>query len=104
MSTKFLATRALLAAYGFRDTMIMAAAGGAAMIGIAVFFTPDTPVWLIIITLYLAGFTRSFMFTSSNSLNFTSIAENDASQATSISSVFQQIATASASPSPVSFW
>ena len=93
MSTKFLATRAL-AAYGFRDTMVVAAAGGAAMIGIAVFFTPETPIWLIIVSLYLAGFMRSFLFTSSNSLNFTSIAESDASQATSISSVFQQIATA----------
>mgnify|MGYP000022844833 FL=1 len=93
MSTKFVATRAL-AAKGFRDTMILASAAGAAMIGVAVFFTPETPIWLIILSLYLAGFSRSFLFTSSNSLNFTSVSENDASQATSISSVFQQIATA----------
>lgn len=93
MSTKFLATRAL-AARGFRDTMIIASVAGAAMIGVAVFFTPSTPIWLIILSLYLAGFSRSFLFTSSNSLNFTSVSESDASQATSIGSVFQQIATA----------
>lgn len=93
MSTKVMATRAL-AAKGFRDTMVIAAAAGAAMIGVAVFFTPTTPIWLIILSLYLAGFSRSFLFTSSNSLNFTSVSENDASQATSISSVFQQISTA----------
>jgi EmrB/QacA subfamily drug resistance transporter len=93
MSTKVMAPR-VLAARGFRDTMIVASIAAAAMIGAAVFFTPTTPIWLIIATLYLAGFSRSFLFTSSNSLSFTSVHESEASQATSISSVFQQISTA----------
>ena len=93
MSTKFVAQR-VLAARGFRDTMIIGSIAGAAMIGTAAFFTPQTPIWVMVLTLYLAGFCRSFIFTSSNSLNFTSVSEKDASQATSISSVFQQISTA----------
>lgn len=44
--------------------------------------------------LYVTGLTRSFLFTSANGLAFTSVGVEEASQATAMSSVFQQVALA----------
>lgn len=93
LSTKFVAKR-VLAQHGFRQTLVTASAAGSMLVGTAALFTDATPVWLIIATLFLGGLSRSFLFTSANSLSFTSVAENEASQATSITSVFQQISIA----------
>ncbi|MCO6187029.1 DHA2 family efflux MFS transporter permease subunit [Rhizobium sp. L1K21] len=93
LSTKLIATR-VLSAVGFRTTMITAAIFGTLSILAVALFEPGTPYWLIVATLFLGGFTRSFLFTSANSLAFTSVPAEEASQATSISSVFQQISIA----------
>ncbi|SOB89864.1 DHA2 family efflux MFS transporter permease subunit [Stappia indica] len=93
ISMKFIVKRAL-AAVGFRMALVIASLGGALLSFAMVGFVPGTPVWIFVLVLYGAGLTRSFLFTSSNGLAFTSIEENEASQATALSSVFQQVSLA----------
>ena len=90
---KFLAPTTLRLG-GFRNVLIAAALAGAFFIGINGWFTPNTPTLVIIAVLTGAGFLRSLFFTSTNALVFADIDEKDASQATAISAVAQQISVA----------
>ncbi|PPJ47689.1 MFS transporter [Rhizobium sp. KAs_5_22] len=93
ITTKMLARR-VFAAAGFRSVLIIAAISGAATTAANAFFTPATPVILIMGFLLAAGFCRSFFFTGINSLGYSEIDDSQASQATSMSSVLQQISLA----------
>lgn len=93
ISMKFIVKRAL-AALGFRTAMVIAVFGGALMSFAMAGFAPGTPVWIFVLVLYGAGLTRSFLFTASNGLMFTSVDDGEASQATALSSVFQQVSLA----------
>lgn len=90
---KFVARR-LLRLGGFRTVLVAASLIGALFIAAASFFTPETPVALIIGTLFFSGFFRSLFFTSANALVFADVTENQASQATAISASFQQVSIA----------
>ena len=90
---KFVAS-AILRFGGFRNVLIVAALAAAFFIGINGWFTPQTPHLLIICVLVGSGFLRSMFFTASNALVFADIDEKDASQATAISAVSQQISIA----------
>jgi EmrB/QacA subfamily drug resistance transporter len=90
---KFLAP-ATLRLGGFRTVLIAAALLGAGFIAINAWFTANTPHLLIIAVLVGSGFLRSLFFTSANALVFADIEEKDASQATAISAVSQQISIA----------
>jgi EmrB/QacA subfamily drug resistance transporter len=79
---------------GFRTILIGSALLSACLIATNGFFTPATSAWLIIAVLTLAGFVRSLFFTSVNALTFADIDEKDASQATAIGAVSQQISIA----------
>ena len=79
---------------GFRNVLVFAILSGALLIAANAFFTPSTPAWLIIITLVVAGFSRSLFFTSNNALTFADIEDRQASQATAIAAVAQQISIA----------
>lgn len=93
ITTKFMARR-VFAAAGFRTVLIVAALGGAAMTAANAFFTPATPHIVIMGFLLVAGFCRSFFFTGVNSLGYADIEDEQASQATSMSSVMQQVSLA----------
>ncbi|MAB00051.1 MAG: MFS transporter [Stappia sp.] len=93
ISMKFIVKRAL-AALGFRTALVIASLGGALLTLSMAGFQPDTPVWVFVLVLYVTGLTRSFLFTSSNGLMFTSVGSDEASQATAMSSVFQQVSLA----------
>ena len=93
ISTKFLAQR-VFAAVGFRTTLIAAAMLSAVTTAANGFFEPTTPAIVIIGFLLLAGFTRSFFFTGVNALGYADIPDETASQATSMSSVAQQVSLA----------
>ena len=67
-------------------TTIVTAANG--------FMTPETPYAVIFFFLLMAGFMRSFFFTATNTLSYSDIEDAQASQATSIASVAQQISLA----------
>lgn len=93
ITTKFIARR-VFAAAGFRNTLLLAAFGGGLTTLANAFFEPSTPHLLIMGSLLLAGFCRSFFFTGSNALGYAEIADSQASLATSMSSVLQQISLA----------
>jgi MFS family permease len=90
---KFLAPTTLRLG-GFRNVLICAALAGGFFIGINGWFTVNTPTAVIIAVLTGSGFLRSLFFTSTNALVFADIDEKDASQATAISAVAQQISVA----------
>ncbi len=79
---------------GFRNVLIFAILSGAVLISANAFFTPQTPYWAIILILVGAGFSRSLFFTSNNALTFADIDDRQASQATAIAAVSQQISIA----------
>jgi len=90
---KFLAPT-MLRLGGFRNVLIAAALVASGFIAVNGAFTPSTPHLLIIAVLIGSGFLRSLFFTSTNALVFADIDEKDASQATAISAVSQQISVA----------
>jgi EmrB/QacA subfamily drug resistance transporter len=90
---KFLAPTTLRLG-GFRTVLIVAALAASAFIAVNGWFTPTTPAAVIIAVLVGSGFLRSLFFTSTNALVFADIDEKDASQATAISAVSQQISLA----------
>ncbi|MDZ7875173.1 MAG: DHA2 family efflux MFS transporter permease subunit [Rhizobium sp.] len=93
ISTKFIARRAF-AALGFRNVLIMAGTFGALTTAANALFTPATPVLLIMAILLVGGFCRSFFFTGVNTLGYAEIEDRAASQATSLTSVLQQVSLA----------
>ena len=93
LAMKLLATR-LLQAFGFRTILILSAVLGAGLIGANALFTSTTPTAAILAVLLAAGFLRSLFFTSANALVFADVSDADASQATSIAAVSQQVSIA----------
>ena len=93
IALKFFATTALRLA-GFRTVLLVAAGLGSLLMAANALFTPQTPYGLIIGVLIAAGFTRSLFFTSNNALVFAEIDDRQASQATAIAAVSQQISIA----------
>lgn len=79
---------------GFRRILLLAAGGAALSIAVNGFFTPATPVVLIMVVLFFGGLVRSMFFTSANALIFADITEDTAAQATSIASALQQVSIA----------
>ncbi|MEQ1955395.1 MFS transporter [Mesorhizobium yinganensis] len=79
---------------GFRTVLISAALMASAFIAANGLFTAYTPPSVIIAVLIGAGFLRSLFFTSSNALVFAEVNDRQASQATAIASVSQQITVA----------
>ena len=93
LTVKFVARR-VFAATGFKLTLITAGVFGAATTAVNGFFTPETSHALIIAFLMVSGLCRSFFFTGGNALSYSEIDDTQASQATSIASVLQQVSLA----------
>lgn len=93
LAMKFLARRTLRLA-GFRSVLLVTTVMSALLIGGHGFFAPDTPYAVIVVVLVASGVMRSMFFTSANTLVFAEIDDRDASQATAISAVTQQISIA----------
>jgi hypothetical protein len=90
---KFLA-KTTLRLGGFRTVLIGSALLAAAFIAANGFFSTETPASVIIAVLIGAGFLRSLFFTSTNTLVFADIPDRQASQATAIAAVSQQVSIA----------
>ena len=91
--SKFGATR-LYARFGFPRVLAITALLGCAFLAINGFFTPETNHYLLMLCLFVGGLTRSFFFTGVNSFGYADISEAEASQATAIAAVVQQISVA----------
>jgi len=93
LTVKFVAKR-VYRAIGFKTTLICAGIVGAATTVVNGFFTPQTPHMAIMLFLFVSGLARSFFFTGANALSYSEIEDSQASQATSMSSVLQQVSLA----------
>src|SRR6185312_3212768 len=91
--SKFGATR-LYARFGFPRVLATTSLLGCVFLAINGFFTPETNHYFLMFCLFIGGITRSFFFTGNNVFGYADISEADASQATSIAAVIQQISVA----------
>jgi EmrB/QacA subfamily drug resistance transporter len=91
--SKFGAER-LYATIGFPRTLMATAVLGCGFLALNGFFSPATPHWLLMAALLVGGLCRSFFFTGVNALVFADVDEKQASQATAINAVSQQLSVA----------
>jgi EmrB/QacA subfamily drug resistance transporter len=82
----------ILRRFGFRPVLIANGVLASAFISAGAWFTPETPYAAIVAVLLFSGFFRSLQFTSLNALAFADVDQRRMSQATSLSSVAQQVA------------
>ena len=78
--------------YGFRSVLIFNTIASAVFTALPAIFVPTTPVTLMVSLLLIGGFFRSLQFTAINALSFADVAQNRMSQATTMTSVAQQVA------------
>jgi len=90
MAMKTTAPR-ILRFFGFRRVLIFNAILSAAFLGCYGFFTPSTPVVVIMSLLLVGGFVRSLEFTSLNAIAYAEIDSAKMSAAVSLASVAQQL-------------
>ncbi|MDB5459921.1 MAG: EmrB/QacA family drug resistance transporter [Caulobacteraceae bacterium] len=93
LSARF-GSQALLHRYGFRTMLIATSLMGGLVIMAPGFFRASTPMAVIVGLLALGGFLRSNHLTSASSLAFADIPNRQVSQASSLTSVVQQMAQA----------
>lgn len=82
----------IIARFGFKPILVTNALIVAVLSGCYAFFTATTPHWLLISTLLIGGFFRSLQFTALNALGYADVSEEQMSRASSLSSMFQQLA------------
>ncbi|ODN68677.1 MDR family MFS transporter [Methylobrevis pamukkalensis] len=93
MAMKF-AAPPVLRRYGFRTVLLVNALLSAGFIAVCGLFTPATPGAVVFTMLLVGGFFRSLQFTAFNALGFADVPREKMSQATSFSSVMQQLSVA----------
>jgi EmrB/QacA subfamily drug resistance transporter len=86
------AAGAILKRFGFRKVLALNSIISGALIAAPVFFTPVTPIWIMMSVLFIGGFFRSLQFTCINAISVAEVDQPEMSQATSLTSVFQQLA------------
>lgn len=84
----------ILRRFGFRKVLAINAILSAIFIAACALFTPATPAAAIFAVLTVGGFFRSLQFTAFNAVGFADIPRDKMSQATSLSSVMQQVSVA----------
>ncbi len=81
----------VLRTFGYRTVLVTSAVGTGISIALPAVFRADTPEVLIVLLLGVSGFLRSAHFTSANALSYSGIARNRVSQASTLSTVVQQV-------------
>jgi EmrB/QacA subfamily drug resistance transporter len=85
------AAGSVLRRYGFRRVLVVNSLLSAFSMAAPALFTPDTPISIIVVVLFIGGFFRSLQFTAINAITYAEIEQPEMSQATSLSSVLQQV-------------
>lgn len=93
IASKFIAERAFLR-FGFPRMLGFSAMIGGLLIGLQGFFNVQTPVPIIMAALLVGGVLRSMVFTGSNAMGYGDVSDDEASQATAIVAVAQQLSIA----------
>jgi EmrB/QacA subfamily drug resistance transporter len=84
----------VLRRFGFRNTLMFTAAACGLVISTTGFFRSNTPIAMMVGVLAVGGFLRSNHLTCAGTLAFADIPDVSVSQASSLSSVLQQVAQA----------
>lgn len=82
----------IIARFGFKPVLVGNALIVALLSGCYCLFTASTPHWLLVSTLLVGGFFRSLQFTALNALGYADVPEELMSRASSLASMFQQLA------------
>ncbi|MGP9822541.1 MFS transporter [Salinarimonas sp. NSM] len=90
---KTLAAR-IIRAFGFRSILVWNSLVCAVFIAVMGIFRPEMPYVVMLAILLVGGCFRSLQFTALNALSFADVVRRDMSQATTLSSVVQQVALA----------
>ena len=93
MTSKVIAEKAF-ATFGFPRVLSVASVGACLALSVNGFFTPETPHIYIYAILLATGLLRSMFFTGINALGFSDVDEQEASQASAITAVSQQLSVA----------
>ena len=91
--SKFIAER-VFARFGFPRVLGVAAIFGGILIAAQGLFTVETPVTVMMAVLLAGGVLRSIFFTGTNAIGYADISDEEASQATAIVAVGQQLSVA----------
>jgi EmrB/QacA subfamily drug resistance transporter len=81
----------ILRRHGFRNVLTWNTLIAAGFLTLPAFFTPTTPIALIVGLLLIGGFFRSLQFTGINALSYADIPPERMSRATTLTSVAQQL-------------
>ena len=81
----------ILRRFGMKRVLVVNTVIATGFIAACGLFTPGTPYFVIIALLFVGGFFRALQFSSLNSLAFADLGQSTMSQATSFTSVAQQI-------------
>ena len=81
----------ILKRFGFRTTLVVNASICALALMAPAFFNHGTPILVMSLILFVGGFFRSLQFTCINAITFAEVEQPEMSQATSFSSVAQQL-------------
>lgn len=81
----------ILARFGFRRILIFDALISGVFLASYGFFTPATPIFIIVTTLLIGGFIRSLEFTSINAITYAEIETGQMSKAVTFATVAQQL-------------
>jgi len=84
----------MLRRWGFRATLLALVALTAVLTAAPGFFRADTPVWLIMAFLGMAGFMRSSQFIATNTIAYADVPQTEIAQASTLSVVSQQVGLA----------
>lgn len=87
-------TSPIIRRLGFRTTLIWSNVAGALLLFVFVVVTAATPVWLIVVLLFLGGVFRSIGFSAYNTVQFADIPPDHLSAANTLSATLQQVGTA----------
>ncbi|MEO8244196.1 MAG: MFS transporter [bacterium] len=90
MVMKFMA-QPLLRRFGFRGVLTGNALAAAVLLAGPAFFTPTTPVLIMMVVLFVGGLSRSLQFTALNAIAYAEVDAPRLSQATSFTAVLQQL-------------
>ncbi len=82
---------AVIRTMGYRRVLVLSAIGTAVCTALPAVFRADTPLTFIVLVLGVSGFMRSTHFTSANALAYADVARPDISQASTLSTVIQQV-------------
>ena len=85
----------ILRRFGFRTILVTNALISSAFLAVCAAFTQTTPVFLIVLLLFVGGFFRSLQFTSINTMAYADVEAERVSRATALVSVAQQLAVSS---------